>query len=169
MDWRAWCALVMGVWVELPRSVVERARREAERLGVTLGEYIADRLLADADPPVRAEGYALAASELLGQARRALSNGDLRASAGAAWGAAALALRAHAASRGQSLDSDGLWRYTRRLSAELGEWVCDAWAHAVAMRHCFLEGGCTHWHVERALGYIERLVSHAAPTGGEGA
>ncbi|WP_341871669.1 hypothetical protein [Pyrolobus fumarii] len=46
------------VTIRIPRSMVKRLAREAEKLGVTLEEYILDLLSSDTDPPERAREYA---------------------------------------------------------------------------------------------------------------
>ena len=79
-------------------------------------------------------------------------------------GAAALAVKAYASWRdGRRLTSHGeLWEYTRRMMAELGEWVSDAWAQASSMHICFYEGWCSSEDVRKALERIRRLVEEAA-------
>jgi len=99
-----------------------------------------------------------------GRAREELERGGVRQAAEKLWGAAALAVKAYAAWRdGKRLASNGeLWEYTRRMMAELGGWVSDAWAQANAMHVCFYEGWCTREHVEQALERIKRLVENVA-------
>ena len=47
----------MVVAVLLPRSIVEYVRREAEKLGLSLEEYIVDVLVQGLDPRDRAVEY----------------------------------------------------------------------------------------------------------------
>jgi len=152
------------VAVMLPRSVVERLKREAGRTGLTIEEHILELLLRDLDPSERAREYADAAKALLGQAYEELARGDVRQAAEKAWGAAALAVKAYAAWRtGKRLASHReLWTYTREMITELGGWVSDAWAQASAMHICFYEGWCTREHVEHALERVKRLVDTVA-------
>jgi len=153
-----------SVCVSLPRSIVERLKKEAGKLGVSLEEYIVDRLLKRDEPAARAAGYMEASREALRRAREALASGDLNGASARLWSAAVLAVKAYAASRGESpsLSDGGLWRYPRLLARELGDWVGDSWAHAVAMSVCSHEHTCSSWHVERALEGVERLVEGVA-------
>lgn len=41
----------MGIAITVPGNVVEQLRKEAERLGLTLDEYLADLALQKLDPP----------------------------------------------------------------------------------------------------------------------
>ncbi|NPA05414.1 MAG: hypothetical protein GXO09_04910, partial [Crenarchaeota archaeon] len=129
-------------WVGLasiPRVVLEIARREADRLGMSLEEYLVETITRSLDPRERAREYLRAARELLEQAETELGRGDVRQAAEKLWGAAALAVKAHAlARRGRRLSSHGeLWMYERELEEELGEWVYDAWMAANGMHTCF--------------------------------
>ncbi|WP_048191473.1 PaREP1 family protein [Pyrolobus fumarii] len=153
-----------SITVSIPRSLAERARKEAEKLGLGLEEYIIELLAEGLDPKDRAQEYVEAALELLGQAREELERGDIRQAAEKLWGATALAIKAYAWLRdGRRLASHGeLWEYSKRLIDELGEWVFDAWMAANGMHTCFYEGWCTRGHVERALKRIERLVREVA-------
>ena len=150
----------MSTTITLPRVIVERIRREAERLGLSLDEYLVELLSQSLDPRDRAREYAEAARELLEQARRELEKGNVRQAAEKAWGAAALAVKAYAYWKEQRrLSSHGeLWEYARRIKRELGSWVSDAWAQAISMHICFYEGWCTAEDVEEALKRIEKLV-----------
>ena len=131
--------------VAMPHSVARRLRAEAEKAGLTLEEYLVELVARDLDPPERAREYAEAARDLLEQARGELGKGDVRQAAEKLWGAAALAVKAYASWRdGRRLTSHGeLWEYTRRMMAELGGWVSDAWAQANAMHTRFYEDWCT--------------------------
>ncbi|ALL00402.1 PaREP1/PaREP8 domain containing family protein [Pyrodictium delaneyi] len=149
------------VTVTLPRSLAERARREAEKLGLGLEEYIIELLMEGIDPEERAHEYVVAAGELLEQAREELAKGDVRQAAEKTWGAAALSVKAYAEYRyGKRLRSHGeLWEYARRLNRELGDWVYDAWTAATSMHVCFYEGWCSREDVEKALERVRKLVS----------
>ena len=63
----------------LPRvaKVVEYVEREAERLGVSLEEYIIDLLVGGLDPKGRVRGYIGAAKEFLEHAREELEKGNI--------------------------------------------------------------------------------------------
>ena len=146
--------------IYLPRSVVERLSLEAERLGLSLEEYVLELLLQPLDPAERAREYISAAKEMLNSAWKALKEGDVRQAAEKLWGAAALAVKAYAAWReGRRLTSHGeLWEYKRRLEDELGEWVSDAWNAGNTMHICFYEGWCAARDVENAMKRVLRLV-----------
>ncbi len=146
--------------IALPRRVAERIRREAEKLGMSLEEYIIDALSRDLDPRDRAVEYAEATEELLEQAREELAKGGVRQAAEKLWGATALAVKAYAAWRdGKRLTSHReLWGYIDRLVEDLGSWIDDAWNAGNAMHACFYEGWCRDTHVRRAMERIEKLV-----------
>ncbi len=150
----------MVVAVMLPRGVVEHARREAEKLGLSLEEYIIELIVQGLDPKDRAREYVEAAKELLEEARGELEKGDVRQAAEKVWGTAALSIKAYASWReGRRLTSHKeLWDYSKKLMEELGEWVYDAWMAANGMHTCFYEGWCTDRHVEEAIKRVERLV-----------
>ena len=144
----------------LPRNVVERVRREAKRLGVSLEEYVVEALLRDIDPRDRVKECIEASKLLLEQAREELRRANVRQAAEKVWGACALAVKAYAWWReGKRLASHGeLWEYIEKLVGELGEWVDDAWNAGNSMYTCFYEGWCGKGHVERALKRVEKLV-----------
>ena len=150
--------------VQLPRSVARRLRREAERLGLTVEEYLLDLLSQSLDPRERAREYIDAALELLDEARGKLERGNTRQAAEKLWGAAALAVKAYAYWRdGKRLASHGeLWEYSLVLRGDLGKWVTDAWNAANSMHTCFYEGWCKRGHIEDAIEEIDRLVKEVA-------
>lgn len=71
----------MVVAVLVPRSIVEYVRREAEKLGLSLEEYIVEVLVQGLDPRDRAVEYIEAAKELLEEAREELKKGNIRQAA----------------------------------------------------------------------------------------
>ncbi|NPA85485.1 MAG: hypothetical protein GXO07_05740, partial [Crenarchaeota archaeon] len=75
------------------------------------------------------------------------------------WGAAALAIKAHALAKGKRLASHGeLWEYERKLEKTFGDWVSDSWAQATSMHVCFYEGWCSEEDVKKALERVKELV-----------
>ncbi len=154
----------MSGTVTLRGWLAERVRREAERLGVSVEEYLVELLSQSLDPKDRAVEYVKAAGDLLEEARVELGEGNVRQAAEKLWGAAALAVKAYAYWRdGKRLSSHGeLWEYKRRLEEELGEWVHDSWASATEMHVCFYEAWCAERDVTTAHKRIERLVREAA-------
>ncbi len=149
-----------GLVIVLPPRVGERVKREAERLGVTVEEYIIELVEREADPRERALDYIEAASLLLGQARGELSRGDHRQAAEKIWGAVALAVKAYAAWRdGRRLTSHReLWEYKDVVARELGEWIGRVFREASSLHTCFYEGWCTRRDVETVLAEAEKLV-----------
>ena len=150
----------MFIAISLPRSLVERVRVEARRLGMSVEEYLAELLTQGLDPRDRAREYVKAAKDLVAQAREELEGGDVRQAAEKLWGVVALALKAYALWReGRRLVSHReLWEYKDRVVEELGDWVNDAWNAGNAMHTCFYECWCTRKSVEAALKRIEKLV-----------
>jgi len=144
----------------IPRSIIRRILREAERMGMSLEEYVIELLSQSLDPRDKAIEYIEVAKMLLEQARIELEKGDIRQAAEKTWGAAALAVKAYAYMKeGKHIRSHGeLWKYTDILKKELGDWVHDAWMSANGMHVCFYEGWCTQDHVKDSLKRIIKLV-----------
>ncbi len=144
--------------------LAKRIREKAEKLGISVDEYLVELLSQDLDPRDRVREYIEAAEELLQEAREELKKGNVRQAAEKLWGAAALTVKAYAYWRdGKRLTSHGeLWEYKRKLIKELGKWVHDSWANATEMHICFYEGWCTKEDIENALEAIEKLVRKVA-------
>ena len=144
--------------------LARRVREEAEKLGVSVDEYLVELLSQGLDPKSRAVEYIEAADELLREAQEELDKGDVRQAAEKLWGAAALAVKAYAYWRdGRRLTSHGeLWEYKRGLEDELGEWVSDAWNAGNTMHICFYEAWCTGKDVSTAYKRVEKLVKEVA-------
>ncbi|UXD21752.1 hypothetical protein IPA_07590 [Ignicoccus pacificus DSM 13166] len=104
--------------------------------------------------------YLEQAKQFLKQAEEELRKGDYRQAAEKVWGAAALAIKAHAlVKEGKRLASHGqLWEYELELRKRWGEWVHDAWMSASSMHVCFYEGWCKEEHVKDALKRVKELV-----------
>ena len=137
-----------------------RLKEEAEKLDLSLDEYLLDLLTQNLDPRNRAKEYAEASEELLAEAGKELKKGNTRQAAEKIWGAAALAVKAYALwkdSRRLTSHKE-LWEYKRKLEKELGEWVYDAWMAANGMHTCFYEDWCTKEDVEEALIRVRKLV-----------
>ena len=140
--------------------IARRLKEEAEKLNLTLEEYLLELLARNMNPKDRAREYIAAASSLLVEAEEELEKGNVRQAAEKVWGAAALAVKAYAFWReGKRLTSHGeLWEYRRKLEAELGDWVYDAWMAANGMHTCFYENWCDKRDVEKALKAVRKLV-----------
>ena len=153
-----------SVSITVPRSVAKRIQEEAEKLGVSVEEYLLELVTQGLNPKERAVEYVKAAEEFLREARAELGKGNVRQAAEKVWGVAALAVKAYTYWReGKRLASHGeLWEYSGRLAEELGEWVDDAWNQANSMHTCFYEGWCLKRHVESALKQVEKLVKEVA-------
>ncbi len=154
-------AATVSVTLKLPQSVVERVKKEAQKAGLGIEEYVLELVIQSLDPEERASEYVEAAKSLLQQAREELAKGEVRQAAEKVWGAAALAIKAYADwKEGKRLASHReLWEYKRVMEEELGGWVHDAWMNATAMHVCFYEAWCAREDIEEAVKRIERLVA----------
>ena len=146
--------------VVLPSVIVERARKEAKKLGISLEEYLLELISRDLDPRSRAIEYIKVSEELLEQARDELRKDNVRQAAEKVWGATALAVKAYAYWReDRRLVSHGeMWEYVEVLAGDIGEWVRDVWYAGNAMHICFYEGWCKPGQVEAAMKHAEKLV-----------
>ena len=151
-------ALVIRGWL------ARRVREEAEKLGLTVDEYLVEVLTRALNPKDKALEYIEAAEGLIEEAVEELGKGNTRQAAEKLWGAAALAVKAYAyLKEGKRLTSHGeLWEWKRRLEGELGEWVSDSWYAASAMHICFYEARCKESDVAAAKKRVERLVREVA-------
>ncbi len=151
----------MGQAVIIVRGrLAQRVREEAEKLGISVDEYVVELLSQGLDPRDRAIEYIEAAESLLGEAREELRKGDVRQAAEKTWGAVSLAVKAYAWWRERKrLTSHGeLWRYIDIMAKEVGDWVRDAFHAGHAMHTCFYEGWCTDESVKASLNRVEKLV-----------
>lgn len=146
--------------IPLPRVIATKLPREAERVGLTIEEYLLEILSQSGDPREGAREYIEAAEELLEHAKVELERNNIRQAAEKIWGAAALAIKAYAMwSEGKRLSSHGeLWTYKSVIAKEIGSWVYSSWNAANSMRTCFYEGWCGRDDIENALEEVERLV-----------
>jgi len=146
--------------VVLPSVIVERARKEAKKLGISLEEYLLELITRDLDSKNRAIEYIKVSEELLEQARDELRKDNVRQAAKKVWGATALAVKAYAYWReDKRLVSHGeMWEYVEVLVGDIGEWVRDVWYAGNAMHVCFYEGWCKPGQVEAAIKHAEKLV-----------
>ena len=144
--------------------LARRIREEAEKLGVSVDEYLVELLSQGLDPKDKAVEYVEAAEELLREAREELEKGNGRQAAEKLLGASALAVKAYAYWRDEKKLSSHreLWEYKRKLGEELGEWVHDAWMNATGMHVCFYEGWCTEKDISMAYKRVEKLVREIA-------
>ncbi len=144
--------------------LARRVREEAEKLGISVDEYLVELLSQGLDPKSKAMEYVEVAKSLLEEAKEELSKGNVRQAAEKLWGAAALAVKAYAYWKdGKQLTSHGkLWEYKRIMARELGEWVRNSWARATEMHICFYEGWCTADDVESSIKSVEKLVGEVA-------
>jgi uncharacterized protein (UPF0332 family) len=146
--------------LQIPKRLMQTLRRRAEELGVTPEEFLIELMVDAVDPGEQSQAYIDAAREMLEQAKKELGSGDLRQASEKIWGAAALALKAHAYARERRrlASHSELWQHKSRIAEELGDWVDDAWNAANAMHINFYEGWADARSVERALGWVERFV-----------
>lgn len=153
-----------SVTVRIPKGVLKTLESEARKVGLGVEEYIIDLILREADPAERSTKYIEASQTLLREAKEELRRGNVRQAAEKVWGAAALAIKAHAdVVAGKRLTSHAeLWEYSEVVEEELGNWVYDAWMAANGMHTCFYEGWCTEKKVREAIERVERLVNEIA-------
>ncbi len=146
--------------VTIPSVIVKRIRREAEKLGVSLEEYIVEILLQKLDPYDKAREYIESAKELLEEAEEELAKNDIRQAAEKIWGATALAIKAYAYWRDKRRLSNHkeLWEYKDIVAEELGEWVRAVFQRASSLHICFYEGWCTRKDVEDIRDIVRKLV-----------
>lgn len=144
--------------------LARRVRGEAERLGISVDEYLTELLNQGLDPKNKAMEYVETAEELLKEALEELGKGNIRQAAEKIWGAAALAIKAYAYWKEEKrlTSHRELWEYKRRLEDELGEWVHDSWASAAEMHICFYEGWCAEKDIDIAVKSVERLLKEIA-------
>ncbi len=144
--------------------LARRVREEAEKLGVSIDEYLVELLSQGLDPREKAVEYIEVAESLIEEAREELEKGNVRQAAEKLWGASALAVKAYAYWRdGKKLSSHGeLWDYMRLMVKEMGSWVREAWMYANSMHICFYEGWCTQEDVEDSTKRVEKLVKEVA-------
>ncbi len=83
-------AIVVRGWL------TRRVKEEAEKLGVSVEEYLVELLSQGLDPKDRAVEYVDAAESLLDEAREELGKGNVRQAAEKLWGATALTVKAYA-------------------------------------------------------------------------
>jgi hypothetical protein len=128
--------------LQIPKRLMQTLRRRAEELGVTPEEFLIELMVDAVDPGERPQAYIDAAREMLEQAKKELGSGDLRQASEKIWGAAALAVKAHAYARERRrlASHSELWQHKSMIAEELGEWVDDAWNAANAMHINFYEG-----------------------------
>jgi len=146
--------------IVIPRAIAEKVRREAEKLGISLEEYLLELISRDLDPKSKAKEFIRTAIDLLEQAREEFEKENLRQAAEKIWGACALSIKAYAYwKEGKRLSSHKeLWEYKDVVVKEIGEWVKNSWFAASSMHMCFYEGWCTKTDVERALKEVEKIV-----------
>ena len=70
----------------LPKTIIERIKREAERQGVSIEEYVVELLSRDLNPEDRAREYVKVSLELLVQAKEELARDNIRQAAEKTWG-----------------------------------------------------------------------------------
>ncbi len=146
----------------IPRRLYEIIRREAEKLDLTIEEFILELALNEEEPHKRAIEYIKVAEELLEQAEKEIEKGETLQAAEKLWGATVLAIKAYAAWReGRVIRSHReLWEYKNVLKKEIGDWVQDVWMHAHGLHTCFYENWCTDEDVKEALPRIKKLIEH---------
>jgi hypothetical protein len=108
--------------LQIPKRLMQTLRRRAEELGVTPEEFLIELMVDAVDPGERSQAYIDAAREMLEQAKKELGSGDLKQVSKKIWGAATLAVKAHAYARERRrLASHAeLWQHKSMIAEELG-------------------------------------------------
>ena len=150
--------------ITIPNIIVERIKREAERLGVSLEEYIIEILSQGLDPTDRAREYIESVKELLKEAKEELTKGNIRQSAEKIWEVTALSIKAYAYWRDNKRLSNHkeLWEYKDKVAKELGEWIRATFQRASSLHVCFYEGWCTEQDVKDVYDVVKKLVESIA-------
>ena len=114
--------------LQIPKRLMQTLRRRAEEPGVTPEEFLIELMVDAVDPGERSQAYIDAAREILEQAKKELGSGDLRQASEKIWGAAALAVKAHAYARERRrlASYTELWQHKSMIAEELRDWVDDA-------------------------------------------
>ncbi len=148
----------------LPKVIIDELRRKAERVGMTVEEYLLDILTNDEEPKVSARKYLESAYQLLNQAKEELRRGNLRQASEKLWGSCALAIKAHAlVKRGIRLRSHKeLWIYKNEVAAELGDWVRIVFKLANLMHINFYEDIATKEDIEDVIPAVEKLIKEVS-------
>ncbi len=147
--------------LSIPEKIYRKMKKIAENQGMSIEEYILSLTAESLDPESRAGFYWEASVELLKQAERELSKGDLRQASEKTWGAAALAVKALAYEReGKRLASHGeLWKYVSDLASETNDRELRLlWRTAVSMHVNFYENWATRDDIEDSIKNIERFI-----------
>jgi hypothetical protein len=115
--------LSLELTLMLPKKVEVKLRKESEKSGASIEELALEALCRGLDekmdPSDRAELYARLSEKYLKEADDLLAKGDYVQASEKLWGAAALMVKAVAASRGVSISSHGeLFSFVRRLGEE---------------------------------------------------
>jgi len=146
--------------IEVPKVIFERVKKEAEKLGISLEEYIVELLSQDLNPRDRAKEYVEASKELLTTSEKEIAKSNVRQAAEKIWGACALAVKAYAYWREERrlASHRELWEYSKIVARELGNWVLEIWNQASGMHTCFYDEWCSREHVETALRAARKLI-----------
>lgn len=150
--------------ITVSKTTLDRIRKEAEKLGISVEEYVVEVLSEGLDPRDKAKEYIETARNLLREASQELESDNIRQASEKVWGAMALALKAFAYwKEGKRLSSHAeLWKYSKVLAEEFGEWALVTFQQASSMHICFYEGWCTRKHAELALKAVRKLVEKIA-------
>lgn len=147
--------------ITVPDILINRLRKASEEQGISVEEFMVEKLSEDLNPKSRAEIYWKMAEEYLEQADGELKKGDLKQASEKIWDAAALGVKALAYAReGERLKSHGdLWSYIDKLVKEVeDEELGDLWRTATSMHINFYENWAPKGEVDRSLKRVESLL-----------
>ena len=68
----------MSAFIPVPKTIIERIKKEAEQQGISIEEYIIELLSRDLDPEDKAKEYVKVSLELLMRAKDELAKGNIR-------------------------------------------------------------------------------------------
>lgn len=154
----------MSAIISVPKTIIERIKKEAERQGISVEEYVIELLSRDLDPEDKAKEYVKVSLELLTRAKNELTKGNIRQAAEKTWGAVALAIKAYAywKDKRRLKNHRDLWEYKDKVAEELGEWIGRVFREASGLHVCFYEGWCTERDIRAVIPEAEKLVKKIA-------
>ena len=154
----------MELTLILPKKVEVKLRKESEKSGASIEELALEALCRGLDekmdPSDRAELYARLSEKYLKEADDLLAKGDYVQASEKLWGAAALMVKAVAASRGVSISSHGeLFSFVRRLGEERNPELRRLFSVASTLHQNFCEGWLREDVIKEYSEDVKQLVA----------
>jgi uncharacterized protein (UPF0332 family) len=148
----------------LPRKIVERLRKEAERTGASeeelLVNVLSERFGEKLDPDTEVEMHLRLSEKELMEAEEFLRKGDLVQASEKAWGAAVQIVKAVAAREGRELRSHAeLWRFVDEVAGRLSDVeLRRLWRTANVLHQNFYENWMPPSDVRYAIEDVKEFV-----------